>query len=76
MDCDKDECRRMGVIIPDECVQFNCSRYTKYLENTIAAVRSVVDKHRRAVAEPYLIPGGSKEVARSFFEDIERVLSD
>jgi hypothetical protein len=45
-------------------------------DDKIEAVRSVVEKHRRAVAEPYLIPGGSKTVAREFFEDIERVIAD
>lgn len=46
------------------------------LEKKVSAVLSVLEKHRRAVAEPYLTPGGTKEIARELFSDTERVLTD
>jgi hypothetical protein len=56
--------------------EFDRRRRSEEAELRLSAIKSILEKHRGAKDEPYLIPGGAKEVLKLLFRDIERILED
>ena len=76
--CDKCQWRGTTLDIDTKTPTPSCSSgvsgYDASDTQKLEAVRSVVEKHRNAISEPYLISGGAREVLKAFFEDISRVV--